>query len=112
MLLKLNIGMHVAGKESPLCNPAKAIRSLVAFFEPTLIDTRMRVASSGEPTMVATIITPDQDIESIKELIGCVCRQLKQDCIAFKTDEGGQYLVGPNIEPYGGQFNPAYFLEH
>lgn len=107
MNLQLNIGLWVNGKPSNI-GPRTIADDVIATIEPFTLAVRLGHAKeSGEPTMIVMAIVPDNfDVEA---KINTLCMLLSQDCIAGMADEEG-FLIGPNTAPYGGAFNPDYFL--
>lgn len=115
MIVTLNIGLWINGKENANLGPATVIREVVSTFSTRDINsTKRRFAKSGEPTMVITMIVQN-DMVAMRKGVMHLCHLLSQDCIAFTVDSLAGltgYLVGPNTEPYGGVFNPEYFIAY
>lgn len=115
MIVTLNIGLWINGKENANLGPATVVREVVNTFSPRGINsTSKRFAKSGEPTMVVTMIVQN-DMAALRKGVMHLCHLLSQDCIAFTVDSlAGMsgHLVGPNTGPYGGKFNPEYFIAY
>lgn len=109
MNVTLNIGLWINGEENANYGPRTVIADVMDIFRPEQISATRRFAKSGEPTMVVSM-----EVENSREIEPCIfelCRLLQQDCIAGKVDGSG-FLIGPNTEPYGGEFNPDYFIAY
>ncbi len=71
-----------------------------------------KVAQSGTETtyVLTTYFFGDWDINGVERAVNDLSIALRQDCIAY-THNGKGYLVGPKAADWGGEFNPAYFIE-
>lgn len=107
MMTTLNIGLWINGKANSNIGPRTVISDVVELLKPSTIDATRRYAKSGEPIMVIKVEVSDETdlVNSINRL----CALLQQDCVAGVADGEG-FLIGPNTEPYGGEFNPEYFI--
>lgn len=114
MIVTLNIGLWINGEENPNIGPRTVIADVVEVLVPLTIETKRRFAKSGEPTMVITLVM-ENDMNALKAGVMYLCALLKQDCIALTVDSLAGFtghLIGPNTEPYGGKFNPEYFIAY
>lgn len=114
MIVTLNIGLWINGKENANLGPATVLREVVLEFLPSHIESKKRFAKSGEPTMVITMII-ENDMQKLCNGVNTLCLLLNQDCIAYTVDSLAGlsgHLVGPNTAPYGGKFNPEYFIAY
>lgn len=111
MLLTLNIGLHVNGKPGNI-GPRTVIADVVSTLRPLHIKSGLHHAATGEPTMVLELLLEQSTVAEITPAIMFLCHLLSQDCIAGLTIDGEGFLIGPNTAPYGGQFNPLYFLNY
>lgn len=105
MLIKMNVGLWVNGKAGNI-GPRTVVSDVMRVFDLSTIKAAQRYAKSGEPTMVLEFETDGAIAHNINHL----CNLLGQDCIALTVDGTGA-LIGPNTTPYGGKFNPDYFIE-
>lgn len=111
MLVTLNIGMLVKGKPGNI-GPRTVIADVVSTLRPLHIKSGLRHAASGEPTMVVSLSLEQSTIAEITPAIMFLCHLLSQDCIAGLTADGEGFLIGPVTTPYGGEFNPLYFINY
>lgn len=114
MIVTLNIGLWINGKKNANLGPATVLHEVINCLSPINIESKQRFAKSGEPTMVIELVMVN-DMQKLRTGVMHLCLLLSQDCIALTVDnlsglEG--FLVGPNTEPYGGEFNPEYFIAH
>ena len=63
--------------------------------EPTLVFNACRLLTGGDHTDAVRLLSV----------------YLKQDCIAYRY-RGTGYLIGPDADAWGGEFNPEYFIEY
>ena len=114
MIVTLNIGLWINGKENANLGPATVIREVINCLAPIRIESNRRFAKSGEPTMVITMVC-NNDMAALRTGIMQLCMLLSQDCIALTVDSLDGltgHLIGPNTEPYGGEFSPEYFIAY
>lgn len=114
MIVTLNIGLWINGKPNANLGPRTVLHEVITCLSPIIIESKQRFAKSGEPTMVITMVC-NNDMNALKHGIYSLCSLLSQDCIALTVDslsglEG--FLIGPNTAPYGGKFNPDYFIAY
>jgi len=114
MIVTLNIGLWINGKENANLGPATVLREVIDALRPIDIISKRRFAKSGEPTMVIEMVC-NNDMQKLCGGVGLLCGLLSQDCIAYTVDSLAGltgHLVGPNTAPYGGKFNPEYFIAY
>jgi hypothetical protein len=82
----------------------------------SLFEGKGRVAQSNtEKTLVWTgIVWGEAGLEILESFFYTYARELKQDCIAYRTiDESGNesgHLVGRHAEDWGGKFAIEHFI--
>lgn len=114
MIVTLNIGMWINGKPNANLGPATIMRDVISVLSPTNMITNRRFAKSGEPTMVVELVC-NNDMDRLRHGVMLLCTLLSQDCIALTVDSLAGltgHLIGPNTAPYGGKFNPEYFIAY
>ena len=114
MIVTLNIGLWINGKPNANLGPRTVLHEVINCLSPIIIESEKRFAKSGEPTMVITMVC-NNDMQKLRTGVMHLCLLLNQDCIAGTADnlsglEG--FLIGPNTEPYGGKFDPEYFIAY
>lgn len=114
MIVTLNIGLWINGEINANYGPATVLRDVLDTLNPITLESKRRFAKSGEPTMVITMMI-NSSMAELHNGIMQLCRLFNQDCIALTVEnESGLHghLFGPVTEPYGGEFNPEYFIAY
>lgn len=113
MRLELNVGLWINGRMNANHGVGTVLRDLVSALGNAIIDNELtcsvQTATTGEPTAVITIAIRAITQDDLETRVNFLSRIMGQDCIAGKIDGAG-FLYGPNTAPYGGAFNPDYWL--
>lgn len=106
-MFKFNIGSAVNGVDRVIT----PLQAAVALWEHGFEDiTLAKIEKSSTETTY--VITAERFVgyPTHKAAVYVVCKELRQDAIAYKAGDTG-YLVGPKAEEWGGEFIQEYFIE-